>query len=315
MTSIHLHDEVRTALHEGRPVVALETAVLTCGLPTTPWHDAHGHCPDAIDVTCGVHLALAQAMEAAVRAAGAVPATCGVFEGRCIVGLDADQLSALAVAPAAKAAPESLAVHVAQGRSAGTTVGGTLRLIEAAAASDPPIRAFATGGIGGVHQNWQQCPDVSADLATIARVPCAVVCAGAKSILDLPATGEALQTLGVPVLGAGCDRMPAFFAAGDERMPAITPVDDPVHVARSHWQLGGGGVVIMQPPPAAWALPLDEATRWADEAEATCNASGSARTPALLSGMATASDGRTLRCNIELLLANARLAATMLATG
>lgn len=309
MNTVLIESTVLKALQAATPVVALETAVLTCGLPRTVWNDAYGACPEGIDPTLPLHLALCLAMHRVVRDAGATPATCGVLDGRAIVGLTDAHCVQLAEAPAAKASPETLALHLVGGTSAGTTVGGSLRLLEAAAQDAPPVRFFATGGIGGVHRNWQQLPDISADLATIARVPVAVICAGAKSILDLPATVEALHTLGVPLVGLDCDLLPAFLAAGDEHAPPVQNVSNVPALVQAHWDMDGGGVVLVQNPPADTALSFDHATMLAQDAEAQCTASGADRTPALLGIMAKQSEGASLRANIALLLANARTAA------
>lgn len=311
MNTVHIESTVLKALHAVTPVVALETAVLTCGLPRTVWNDTYGACPEGIDPTLPLHLALSLAMTRVVRDAGATPATCAVLEGQAIVGLTDTQCAQLAETPAAKASPETVAMHLAGGTSAGTTVGGSLRLLAAAAQDAPPVRFFATGGIGGVHRNWQTLPDISADLATIARVQMAVVCAGAKSILDLPATAEALQTLGVPLVGLDCDRLPAFLAAGDEHAPPVQHVTNVPALVQAHWAMGGGGVVLVQDPPADTALSFDRATTLAQDAEAQCTASGADRTPALLGIMAQQSEGASLRANIALLLANAHTAALL----
>ena len=315
MSNVQLSPAVARALREGRPVVALETAVLTCGLPRDPWASTFGPCPADIDSSVGVHLATCTAMAAAIKDTGAEPAFCGVLHGEAIVGLSVDQLQALGSAAPAKASPDTLAVHAARGASAGTTVGGTLLLIQAAADLAQPIRVFATGGIGGVHRGWQQVPDISADLATIARVPCAVVCAGAKSILDTSATAEALQTLGVPLLGLGCDRLPGFIAPGDVDAPWVQRVDaDAAAVLHRHWALGGGGCVLVQNPPAKAAVSPEQAKTLAAQAEAVVHERGSDRTPALLSDMAERSNGDTLRANCALLLANARQGALVAAS-
>jgi pseudouridine-5'-phosphate glycosidase len=312
VSTVHLHDDIAQALQQGRPVVAMETAVLTCGLPRTPWSDSCGACPDAIDRSTGLHLATCKAMAAAVRDAGAQPAFCGVLHGEAIVGLDDEQLERLADAPPAKASPDTLALYAARGQSAGTTVGGTLMLLQAAARFAERISVFATGGIGGVHQGWQQRPDISADLASIARVPCAVVCAGAKSILDTTATAEALQTLGVPLLGLGCDRLPGFLAPGDADAPLVQRVDgDAAGVVLRHWALGGGGCVLVQDPPSSEALTAQQARSLAAEAHGAVTQRGPNRTPTLLSAMAERSNGHSLRANCALLIANARAGALL----
>lgn len=312
MTTIYIGSDVAEGIKHGRPLVALETAVLTCGLPRAPWDSSHGPCPADIDDTAALHLATCNAMAKAVRDAGAVPAVCGVLDGQPWIGLDDDQCAALAEAPPAKAAADSIALHIARGSSAGTTVGGTLQLIQAAAKDGIRIRWFATGGIGGVHRNWQDRPDVSSDLLLLSRVPCAVVCAGAKSILDTHATAEALQTLGVPLLGLGCGTLPAFLSPGGPDAPAIEDAsDDVASILHSHWALGGGGVVLAQDPPASTAMDLNTATALAEETERSIDATGPLRTPALLGDMAQRSNGASLRANIALLLHNASTASRL----
>lgn len=312
MNTIQIADVVADAIERGRGVVALETAVLTCGLPRTPWDSAHGPCPEAIDALTPLHLATCRALTHAVREAGAVPAVCGVLRGQPWVGLDDDQCVELADAPSAKAAADSTALHVARKSSAGTTVGGTLQLLQAAATAGVRIRWFATGGIGGVHRQWQTRPDISSDLLLLARVPCAVVCAGAKSILDTHATAEALQTLGVPLLGLDCDTLPAFLSRGGPGAPAIACVgDDAASTLHAHWSMGGGGVVLVQNPPATTAMAPAAANALAAKAESAVEATGPLRTPALLADMAGRSDGASLRANIALLLHNAATAARL----
>src|SRR5438874_2135409 len=238
-------DEVAEALRESRPVVALESTVIAHGLP---WPR---------------NLEAARRIEAAVRAEGAIPATIGVFAGRPIVGLDAEVLETFARSadPAAqakvavrKAARRDLAAAISQRAHAATTVSGTLALAHLAG-----IRVFATGGIGGVHPaaDGRQSFDVSADLYELARTPMVVVCAGAKSILDLPATLEVLETLAVPVVGYGTDTFPAFYVRSIG-LPVSVRVDSPAEAAailKAHWVLTTTGVVLAQPLPEGEALP------------------------------------------------------------
>ncbi len=311
MTAVTLHPEVAEALDQGRPVVALETAVLTCGLPRSTWQADHGDCPEGIDPASPLHLATSRLLADTVRTAGAVPATCAIVDGQPMVGLDDATLEHLAMAAPAKAAPESTALHCAAGTSAGTTVGGTLMLLRQAASIAPPVRWFATGGIGGVHRNWQDHLDVSADLGMLARTPVGVVCAGAKSILDVHATAEALQTLGVPVLGMDTTRMPAFLSTGADDAPPVTSTEHPAAIAQAHWTMGGGGVLCVQDPPIEAALDRTDASTWADAAEAGVRTTGPMRTPDLLQAMATISKGATLQANIAVLVANARSAAAL----
>lgn len=315
-----IHPDVEHALVSGRAVVALETAVLTHGLPRTAVEDSGlaGHPAGVPPLPNGVPLNLAamEAMVALVRGRRAVPAVVAVLDGRLRIGLDEDELARLAAdASAVKASSTRLAAAVAEGRSAGTTVSGTLAACRSLTARG--LRVFATGGIGGVHRGWTEQPDVSADLAALTRVPIAVVSAGAKSLLDLPATASALESLGVPVLGIGTARFPRFHAgAGDDDAAVIELADAGVAAAacRGHWELGGGGTLVVQPPPAAAALGADEVEQLARDAEAAADAAaarGPARTPFVLTEMTRRSGGRTLAANLALLAANAGLGADL----
>jgi pseudouridine-5'-phosphate glycosidase len=284
--------EVRDALRAGRPVVALESTLISHGLP---WP---------------VNLETAQAAEAAVRQEGAVPATIAVWQGRPTIGLAEEQLRGLAQERGIlKASRRDLAVAVAQGRTAATTVAATMFLAHQAG-----ICLFATGGIGGAHRGTASLWDISADLVELARTPVAVVCAGAKSILDIPRTLEILETNGVPVIGYGTDEFPAFYMRSSGE--AVTArVDDPDQAARllaAHWQLGGAGIVLAQPVAPEAALEAGDLERAVTEAEgqvSTAGVRGPAVTPFLLSRLAELTEGRTLRANQALVVANARLAA------
>lgn len=291
--AIDLRPDVAHALRERRPVVALESTLVAHGLP---WPR---------------NLETALAAEAAVRAAGAVPATIAVLAGRPTVGLDEPALRHLAQGQGIrKASSRDLAAAIVQGADAATTVAATVRLAGLAG-----IRVFATGGIGGVHPA-REAPgfDVSADLLELARTPVAVVCAGAKSILDLPATLEVLETQGVPVLGFATDTFPAFYLRSSG-LPVSSRVDTPAEAAailRAHWRLQGQGVVLAQPLPASAALEDDEFTRVLAEVveeERQRGVAGPARTPFLLARLAERTEGRTVAANQALIVANARLAA------
>jgi len=289
--SVRIADEVAAACAAGRPVVALETSIVAHGLPR----------PDNVDV--------GRAMVAAVREAGAVPALTGVTAGALRVGLDDAELAHLGgEPPAAKAAMRDLARLAAAGGWGATTVSGTLALAAAAG-----IAVMATGGIGGVHKGAAASFDVSADLAGLAGTRAVVVCAGAKSILDLAATLEWLESRSVPVLGWGTDRFPAFYSADSGlEVPRIDAVDRLADLVRTHWALGGGGVVVARPPPR----PLDPAAveGWSEAAQARAAAAGvvgAALTPFVLGEMARLSGGRTVAANRELVLANAALAARL----
>ena len=285
---------VRRALARHAPVVALETTLVTHGLPQ----------PQGLDT--------ARALEREVRAAGATPATIGVIDGVAHVGLDDGQLARLAGDPhVRKLNPGNLAATLAHGASGSTTVAATMVL-----AARAGIRVFATGGIGGVHREAATSGDVSADLATLARVPVAVVCAGAKAILDLPLTRERLETLGVPVLGLTTDELPAFYrrASGlavDARFDDVAALADAVAL---HWRLGGRGVVVACPIPEADELPAaqhDAALARALAEAAERRVSGRAVTPFLLERMRELTGGASVRANVALLENDARQAAAL----
>jgi pseudouridine-5'-phosphate glycosidase len=284
--------DIRPEVAAAANVVALESTLIAHGLP---WP---------------LNLETAREAEAAVRAGGAVPATVAVWEGRPTVGLDAHQLEALArSAGVLKASRRDLARAVAQGRTAATTVAATMYLAHRAG-----IRLFATGGIGGAHRDRGQPWDISADLGELARTPVAVVCAGAKSILDIPRTLEILETQGVPVVGFGTDEFPAFYVRSSGR-PVSARVDTPAEAAvllDAHWALDGAGVVLAQPLPAEMALDpveFEAALARAEELAAEAGESGPALTPFLLARLAEITGGKTLRANQALVIANARLAA------
>ncbi len=288
--------EVADALAAGRAVVALESTIITHGMPY----------PD--------NLAMAQGVEAVVRAHGAVPATIAVMSGRVRIGLDAPALERLAAGrTSVKASTRDLAVAMARGADAGTTVAATMRLAAMAG-----IALFATGGVGGVHRGAEATFDISADLIELGRTPVAVVCAGVKSILDVPKTLEVLETHGVPVLGYRTDRFPAFFAA-DSGAPVGPRLDSPGEAAaiiRAHRALGGGGLLVTNPVPAADGLDgawighhIDQACR---DAEAQ-GISGKDLTPFLLARINQLTEGRSLKANIALVRNNAAVAAEIAA--
>ena len=285
---LRIAPEVEQALHEGGPVVALETTLI-----------AHGFPPRV-----GVEVGLAS--EAAVRAEGAVPATVGVIDGAVVVGLGEAQVERFgeAAADARKAGPRDLASCAAQGALGATTVGGTLRACALAS-----IRFLGTGGTGGVHRGFAERPDVSADLAELARTETLVVGSGAKSLLDVPATAEVLETLGVPVLGYRTDELPLFYAAagGPPVSARVESPEEAAEVARAHWELGGAGLLLGNAPENGVDIEplLEEALR----AAADEHISGQAVTPFVLSFLHERSGGRTLDVNRELVVANAGLAA------
>jgi pseudouridine-5'-phosphate glycosidase len=289
---LDVRPDVASALREGRPVVALESTLIAHGLPRP------------------LNLEVARRVEDMVRQEGAVPATIAVLRGVPTVGVSDRELEELALAEGVlKASSRDLAVATAQKRTAATTVAATMRLAHRAG-----IRVFATGGIGGVHRGAAETWDVSADLAEMARTPVAVVCAGAKSILDLPRTLEVLETLAVPVIGYGTEDFPAFYVRSSG-LALGARVDSPSEAARflvDHWSLGGAGLVLATPLDAAAALDRDDfeaALAEADRQAAAQGVRGPALTPFLLARLAEITGGRTLKANQALVLANARLAA------
>jgi pseudouridine-5'-phosphate glycosidase len=282
---IRLGEEVREALEAGRAVVALETTLV-----------AHGFPP-------GEGVAVGLESERRVREAGAVPATVGVLDGEVRVGLTEEELARFGP-DANKTGPRDLAAAAVQGAVGATTVGGTL-----AVALATGIRVLATGGIGGVHRGFPDPPDVSADLAQLARTPALVVSAGAKSLLDVPATAEVLESLGVPVLGFRVDTLPLFYgAAGGPPVSArVESAEEAARVAEAHWELGGAGLLLGRAPDE----PLEDVDELVDEALAAAAAagvSGQAVTPYVLAHLHRESGGRTEAANRALVAQNARLA-------
>jgi pseudouridylate synthase len=286
-----LTNEVSHALRSNQPVVALESAVITHGLPR----------PE--------NLRLAQKMEEVVRAHNAVPATVGLLDGKVHVGLITEELERLAREDGArKISRRDFAIALTRRENGGTTVAGTL--IAAALAR---IRVFATGGIGGVHRAASF--DISADLPELARSPLVVVCAGAKSILDLPATVEYLETMGVPILGYGTDEFPAFYSR-ESGLPVNQRVETPAEIAaiaRQHWDMGlNSALLVVQPPSEEDSLSselIERHIQQALEEAAQQKISGSAVTPFLLDRVSSLSGGASLNSNLALLQNNARLAA------
>ena len=282
---IRLADEVREALASGGAVVALETTLV-----------AHGFPPGE-----GVEVGLES--ERQVRAVGAVPATVGVLDGEVRVGLSENELARFAP-ESRKVGPRDLAAAAVQGAVGATTVGGTLAVARAAG-----IRVLATGGVGGVHRGFPHPPDVSADLAQLARTPALVVSAGVKSLLDVPATAELLESLGVPVLGFRVDSLPLFYAAagGPPVSARVSSAEEAARVAEAHWRLGGAGLLLGRPPDE----PLDDVEPLIEEALAAAAAggvSGQAVTPYVLAHLHRESGGRTEAANKALVAQNARLA-------
>jgi pseudouridine-5'-phosphate glycosidase len=282
---IRLADEVRETLAAGGAVVALETTLV-----------AHGFPPGE-----GVEVGLES--ERQVREAGAVPATVGVLHGEVRVGLTAAELELFGPF-ARKVGPRDLAPAAVQDAVGATTVGGTLAVARAAG-----IRVLATGGIGGVHRGFPDPPDISADLAQLARTPALVVSAGVKSLLDISATTELLESLGVPVLGFRVDTLPLFYgAAGGPPVSAqVESAAEAARVAEEHWKLGGAGLLLGRPPDE----PLEDVEPLIEEALAAAGAAGvtgQAVTPFVLAHLHRESGGRTEAANKALVAQNARLA-------
>jgi pseudouridine-5'-phosphate glycosidase len=278
-------EEVRSALEEGRAVVALETTLVAHGFPP----------PQGVEVGAE--------SDAAVRAAGAVPATIGVLDGRIRVGLDAAELERF-TPDSRKLGPRDVAACAAQGLVGATTVGGTLAVARAAG-----IRFLGTGGIGGVHRGYPSPPDVSADLVALVSTPVLVACSGAKSLLDIPATMEYLETLGIPVLGFRTGTLPLFYAAagGPRLADRVESAAEAAAVATAHWDLGGCGLLLASPPPESIDVSglIEEGVAEAAREGVT----GQAVTPFVLSFLHERSEGRTREVNRKLIVANAGLAA------
>lgn len=289
-----LAPEVEAALQDGRPVVALESTIIAHGMPY----------PKNVET--------ARLVEQTIREAGAVPATCAVLGGRLMAGLNTAQIEQLGKAgpEVPKASRRDIPYLVSRGLNGATTVASTMIIAHKAG-----IRLFATGGIGGVHRGAGATMDISADLQELAQTPVAVVCAGAKSILDLPLTLEYLETFGVPVLGYQTDEFPAFFTRKsglgvDYRLE--TP-DEIAHLLHVKWQLGlRGGAVIANPVPEEHQLDfrvMEQAVEEALIAAEKANVKGKAITPFLLARIERITGGDSLAANIALVCNNARLAA------
>ncbi|HEV2948859.1 MAG TPA: pseudouridine-5'-phosphate glycosidase [Gemmataceae bacterium] len=291
---LEIRPDIAAALKDSRPVVALESTLISHGLP---WP---------------INLETARAAEKAVHDEGAVPATIAVLRGRPTVGLTETELEELAKDPGVlKASRRDLAGAVALGRTAATTVAATMLLAHQAG-----IRILATGGIGGAHRPPANAWDISADLVELARTPVAVLCSGAKSILDIPRTLEILETLGVPVIGYGTDEFPAFYvrSSGEPLSCRVDATQDVAKLCLAHWNLGGAGLVIAQPAPEKFALSQSEMDKALFEAEDLARKQGvrgPAITPFLLSRLSNITKGKTLMANQALVVENARLAARL----
>lgn len=290
-----MSSSVSEALEDGRPVVALETTLVTHGFPPSEG------------------LSLALELEELVRREDAVPATIGVLAGQLIVGMTSAQIQQLAEAPVVtKLNPGNLAAGIAAGRPGSTTVAATLM-----AAHRAGIRIAATGGIGGVHREVNDTGDVSADLIALSRIPVAVVCAGAKAVLDLPRTMEALETLGVPVFGWGTEHLPAFYRRDvglslDQGFEDLAKLGDAI---RLHFDLGSGsGVVVANPIPTAYEMPRELYEHALNRALWELSESpvrGREVTPFLLARLRELTAGKSSFSNQALLRSNVQLAGKL----
>jgi pseudouridylate synthase len=289
---VDIRPEVADSLKESRPVVALESTLISHGLP---WP---------------INLETARAAEKTVRDEGATPATIAVLDGRPVIGLRDSEVERLAKEKGIlKASRRDLPAAIVQKRTAATTVAATIFLAHLAG-----IRVLATGGIGGAHRPPANPWDISSDLVELARTPVAVVCAGAKSILDISRTLEILETLGVPVIGYGTDEFPAFLVRSSGQ-PVPARFDAPEEAAKmcvAHWQLKGRGIVLAQPVLSGLALAATEfeaALTQAEKQAAQASIQGPALTPFLLARLAEITNGKTLKANQALVIENGRLAA------
>lgn len=288
---MHISPYVLDAINQQLPLVALESTVITHGLPYPEnWKLAHK-------------------MEAEIREEDAVPATIAALNGEIYVGLNQDQLRTLIDEEnPIKISIRDIATAIAQRRSGGTTVAATIFL-----ARQVGLQVFATGGIGGVHHGERH--DISTDLVQLARTPMVVVCAGAKAILDLPATVELLETLGIPVIGYKTDEFPAFYSrsSGLPVNVRVESADEVAEIARIHWEMGlQSAVLVVQPLPEEIAIPFEElqgVISQAVEEGSKKGIHGQGVTPYLLSRLGTLTSGKSLEANLALLINNGRLAA------
>lgn len=295
---ISLSEEVREALSQNKGIVALESTLIAHGLPY----------PD--------NLKVAFALEEVIRQQGAVPATIAIIDGTLCVGMDKKQIERLTDPKAAvkKISRRDIAYAITAKETGATTISSTM-----IAAKLAGVKFFATGGLGGVHRGVEQTLDISSDLIELSRTEVAVVCAGAKSILDIPKTLEMLEMLGVPVFGYRTEYFPEFYCAG-KHFPLEMQLDSPKAIAETlkmHWALGlSSGVVIAQPVVEDKALPKALVEEWIGDALKEANRDGIEGkhiTPFLLKKIATKSDGKAIRTNCALVIENARLAASIAA--
>ncbi|MGB6370562.1 MAG: pseudouridine-5'-phosphate glycosidase [Atribacterota bacterium] len=286
-------EEVKEALEEGRPVVALESTIIAHGMPY----------PENLEV--------AREVEKIIREYGVVPATIAIIEGKIKIGLTKGELEFMATSKdILKASRRDLAVIAAKGLNGATTVAATMVVAERAG-----IKVFATGGIGGVHRGAEKTFDISADLQELARTPVAVVCSGAKAILDLPLTKEYLETMGVPILGFRTDEFPAFYCreSGLKVDYVVNDEKEAAGIIRAMQDLGlGGGIIIANPVPEEFALSMEYMNEMIEQAVRAAEKEGikgKKLTPYLLNKIRELTGGKSLKANIELVKNNARVAA------
>ena len=286
-------EEVKEALEESRPVVALESTIIAHGMPY----------PENLEV--------AREVEKIIREYGVVPATIAMIKGKIKIGLTRGELEFMATSKdILKASRRDLAVIAAKGLNGATTVAATMVVAERAG-----IKVFATGGIGGVHRGAEKTFDISADLQELARTPVAVVCSGAKAILDLPLTKEYLETMGVPVIGFGSEELPAFYCreSGLKVDYVVNDEKEAAGIIRAMQDLGlGGGMIIANPVPEEFALSMEYMNEMIEEAVSAAEKEGikgKKLTPYLLNKIKELTGGKSLKANIELVKNNARVAA------
>jgi pseudouridine-5'-phosphate glycosidase len=293
---LDVHPEVAAALSDGQPVVALESSIISHG---SPW-------PKNAETAIG--------LEEEVLVHGAVPATCAILDGRIKVGLTRDEIERLSLSghDVAKVSRRDIPILVATDGTGSTTISATMII-----ANLVKIRVFSAGGLGGVHRGAQESFDISADLQELARTPVALVCAGIKSILDIPLTLEYLETYGVPVVGYCTDSLPGFFSR-DSGFDVDVRLDDPRQIARvmkSNWELGlESGIVVANPIPETYALPKEVVDLAIEQSLAEAHAkgiTGKAVTPFLISRVSELTGGTSAAGSVQLGLNNARLSAAI----
>ncbi|MBI69276.1 MAG: hypothetical protein CMJ38_04545 [Phycisphaerae bacterium] len=315
--SVRVSSEVLDALSSQQPVVAIETAVLTAGLPKEIWNAEYGNPPIHFESGEPVHLGLAKEMTKTVRGGGAVPAWICVLNGELVIGATFEELVELTCSKVnTKCSLSNIAIEMQSKQNAGTTVATTLLGCKQPSLPNP-IRVFATGGIGGVHNNWNKELDVSADITALATTPTCVVSSGAKSILDIPATLQMLETSGIPVLGLSTNIFPTFIERSLDNGFPITEcksVQEIASIAKMHWEglNQNSGVLATVPLDNSVALPpntLNDIMLRGEQAFAQSGCDKTMRTPYLLDFLVKETRGQSLIANIELLTQNARIAS------